>query len=373
MPVARTPWVTGSVSAFYLFDVAQAIDLASIARDFAGQASPAKVSDKSGGPSRLNYVNPPLVIAGDALGVAAGPNQVHVKFFDYGVISVRFTRAFSGDWNDLVACGQELIENETLEAEARAIAGKAADRVSSAVVSSAGGRSKPADWLSEDYAAFVINEFGDLTDAEAVLDTHGADIAQLLRGERQPLSAQERDEVLRHRLSYFGNDLVVPAWNAAFIYDHAASANATLEILEFANSQLLEFRFHDDQLEGELTRVYADLKHPRPLERWMGRRHRRTARRLHALLVEVNELSDRSENALKLVGELYLARLFTLVSARLGLDAWKRSVQDKLKTLDDISRFAVEQSAISQSNMLELIVVAILIIDLGFLLAGASK
>ena len=79
------------------------------------------------------------------------------------------------------------------------------------------------------------------------------------------------------------------------------------------------------------------------------------------------------ENAVKLVGDVYSARLFNLAAARVGLDAWKRNVEDKLKTLDDIYRFAVEQTGMSQGNMLELVNVLILVIELGLLLAGIMK
>jgi hypothetical protein len=205
-------------------------------------------------------------------------------------------------------------------------------------------------------------------DADRLLEQYGGEIAQLLRGERQALSAQERDETLRHRLSYLTDDLVIPAWNAALVYDTDAGAASTLEILEFANSQLLEFRYHDERLEAELGRIYTRLQNPRWADRFIGRRNLRATRQLHSLLIDVNELTDRTENALKLAGDLYTARLFGLVAARLGLDQWKHNVQDKLKTLDDIYRFAVEQTRVSQGNILELMIVLILIFELAFAL-----
>ncbi len=179
--------------------------------------------------------------------------------------------------------------------------------------------------------------------------------------------------MLRHRLSYLTDDLVVPAYNAAFVLDSDPAALASLEILEFVNSQLLEFRYHDEVLESELNRIYASLQQPRWIDRWFGRRHTQSARRLHSLFIDVNELTDQMENAVKLVGDLYSARLFNLAAARVGLDAWKRNVQDKLKTLDDIYRFVVEQTGMSQANLLELVIVLILIIELGLLLAGILK
>ncbi len=57
-----------------------------------------------------------------------------------------------------------------------------------------------------------------------------------------------------HRISYLATDLVVPTWNAAFIYDTEAGARGILEILEFANSQLLEFRYYDTLLDAEMAR-----------------------------------------------------------------------------------------------------------------------
>ncbi len=65
--------------------------------------------------------------------------------------------------------------------------------------------------------------------------------------ERAALSRQERDEILRHRISYLETDLVVPTWNAAFVYDTPAGAQASLEIVEFANCQLLQFRYYDER------------------------------------------------------------------------------------------------------------------------------
>jgi uncharacterized Rmd1/YagE family protein len=58
------------------------------------------------------------------------------------------------------------------------------------------------------------------------------------------------------------------------------------------------------------------------------------------------------------------------VAARLGLSTWKGSVQEKLQTLDDIYRFAVEQSAMARGEFLEIIVVLILVLELVLLMTG---
>jgi|SRR5579862_1300738 len=359
---------SGFVNAFFLFDVAQGIDLPALRRRLGERATTARLEDKGPGPPRLKYIQPPVLVAGDALGCAElGGFKLRIKFYDYGVVSLMLSRSFAGSWVDLIALGQSLIESEPLEQQAADVCRAIVERTRETMT---GIR---ASYLSEDYLVFSVTGFETPLGADEVIARHGADIAQLLRGERQALSQQERDEVLRHRISYLADDLVVPAWNAAFVLDSEAGALATVEILEFANSQLLEFRFYDELLETELTGLYAELQRSRWIDRMAWRRHTRASRHVQALVIDVNELTDRMENAVELVGDIYSARLFGLAGARLGLDHWKRSVEEKLKTLDDIHRFAVDQTGAAQGNIMELAILLILVIELWLAFAGSMK
>jgi hypothetical protein len=358
----------GSIHAFYLFDVAQGIDLEKLRNTLGPAATPARVQDKSPGPSRVRYLQPPTIVDGAVLGLGEIDGfKLRLKFYDYGVISLMLSRPFSGTWADLVRIGQDLIESEPLEQHAAESSRLIVDRVRTALTA------PRRSFLSEDYVAIVVNQLDRAAPATDLVEQHGGEIAQMLRGERQTLSDQEREEVLRHRLSYLTDDLVVPAYNAAFVYDTEAGSQATLEIFEYVNSQLLEFRYHDELLESELGRIYAGLQRRRGNSWFFGRRSTRAVHAVHALFIDVNELTDRMENVLKLVGDVYAARLFGLAAARLGLDAWKRNVEDKLKTLDDIYRFTVEQTNIARANILELVIVLVLVIEFGFFLADLAK
>ena len=362
---ASVPNVSATITAYYLFEVSESIRLGALQSSLGPAAARATVYDKAPGAPRVRYVQPPVIIDGEALGEAAiGDFRVRVKFYDYGVVSLALARPVSCAWPELVALSQELVENEALQAQAEA----AFQRILTGVESSLEGRH--AGILDEEYLVVGVTACDPPLSAIDMLEQHGADIAQILRGERQALSTQEREEVLRHRLSYLADDLVVAAWNAAFVYDSEAAMSGAAEVLEFANSQLLEFRYHDERLELALGRIYGALQHPRWIDNLIGRRYLRATRELHSLFIDVNELTDRTENALKLVGDVYAARLFTIVAARLGLDHWKRNVEDKLETLDDIYRFAVEQTRVSQGNILELVIILILVFELGRSLLG---
>ena len=56
------------------------------------------------------------------------------------------------------------------------------------------------------------------------------------------------------------SDLAVISWNGAFLYDSASGAETVIQLLEYANSQLLEFRHYDELLTRELDGVYKSLK-----------------------------------------------------------------------------------------------------------------
>ena len=359
---------SAQIYAFYLFDVAETVNLAAIPALIGGPTVAARLAPKSPTPAYVQYENPPLSFEGDLIGVSdiAG-FRTRFRFYDYGVISVALSRPFSGPWSQLVTLGQELIENDELgrlaEEQCRAVAARVAPAL-------AGSR---AELLSEDYLVFCVHELERPLTAVDVVKAHGEEIAAMLRGERQALSVQEKRTVLKHRISYLADDLVITTWNAALVYDTHAGAASALEILEFANSQLLEFRYYDQLLDGQLASIYSELQHPRWYDKWIGSRYRRAAEQVHSLFIDVNELTDRTENALKFIGDIYAVRLFGLVANRLGLETWKANVQAKLKTLDDIYGFTVEQSSISRGQFLELIVVLILVLELVLLLLGVMR
>jgi hypothetical protein len=204
--------MTGSVTALYLFDVAHAIDLAEIRQRLGPRAAEAKLDDKGPGPTRVRYVQAPVVVDGADLACAELDDfRVRVKFYDYGVVSLMLTRPFDGAWTDLVELSQSLIENESLEGKALGVCERIVAQFAAAL------RAARSSFLGEDYFVFTIHPSADLRSAEDVVAASGVEIAQLVRGERQKLSRQEREEVLRHRWSYLEDDLVVAAWNAAVI------------------------------------------------------------------------------------------------------------------------------------------------------------
>jgi hypothetical protein len=359
---------SSQIHAFYLFDVCETVRLADVSSLIGAPTVAARLASKSATPAYVQYEKPPVSFDGELVGIGdVAGFRPRFRIYEYGVVSIALTRAFAGSWSELVTVGQELIENDELSLVAEKQVRAVLTRLANALVDP-----RP-ELLSEDYLVIAVHELDRPLSASQLVAEHGDEIAAVLRGERQPLSAQERRSVLKHRLSYLADDLVVAAWNAALVYDSPAGAAPALEILEFANSQLLEFRYYDQLLDQQLGSIYSALQHPRWVDQWIGSRYARAARQVHSLFIDVNELTDRTENALKFIGDIYAVRLFALVAGRLGLDTWKANVQSKLKTVDDIYRFATEQSSVARGNFLELTIVLILILEFVLLMLGVMS
>jgi hypothetical protein len=350
------------VTAFFLFDIGDSIDLSRVRGQIEARAA-ARLPTRPAAPTYVQYQPPPLIVDGHTMGLSDIDGfQVRFKLFEYGVLSVALTRHLADTWERLLDTGLEWQDNPDLAANAERLCRDLVSKIPQSVA-------RPRDTvLTEDYVVFTMLADANGPAADVILASYGPAIAQLLRGDRETLSAQERDEVLRHRMSYYTTDMVVVTWSSALIYDTSVGAPGTLEILEFANSQLLEFRYYDHLLNAELSRIYARLQASRWRLTWLGGRYARAARQVHALFIDVNELTDRAENALKIVGDVYAARLFGMAAARLGLDQWKANVREKLETVDDIYRFAVEHTSMVRGEFLELIVVILILLEIVLLI-----
>src|SRR5262249_12271432 len=135
------------------------------------------------------------------------------------------------------------------------------------------------------------------------------DLAPLLSGERRELSADARRDLLRRRFSYYEDDLVVLTWDRAFIYEPRGDTDVD-DVIEVANAQLLELRYYDELLDDELPRMYDNVEQARRAWNLMAPRHfARLAHRLYTLVAEVTELTEKVDNALQVIEDVYLARV----------------------------------------------------------------
>jgi hypothetical protein len=308
----------------------------------------------------LFFERPPVVEEGQFPGEAQA--RVRVKYYDYGVLSVLFEFPFAGEWTDLITLSSRWISGTDLPSRAEEIAKEKIARARPALV-------KPyPSWLSEDYFIFFMREIAGNPSASQLLSACGQQISQVVRGENAVLSDDERREVLQSAMSYYPNDLAVLGWNAAFVYDSAAGSETTMQLLEYANSQLLEFRHYDDIMTHELARVYDTVGQRSSLiNRW---RLPREASRLQTVLLDVTELTERADNAIKFLSDMFSARLYRLAASKIGVPDYESLTHEKLRTAEDLYRFLIDEFHQSRTFWLETLVVLILLIELVYVFHG---
>src|SRR5271155_3309767 len=312
----------GSVLVLIQLDVCEEIKLDNL-RDIFG-ARRQEASFKHPAPGYVRFQRPPVLEQVEPLILESGERlDVQIKYYDYGVLSVVFELPFAGDWDTLVRLASRWVWDTDFTSFAQKIVKQKIERARPALV-------KLYDsWLHEDYFVFHVRDIAGNPSAAELLAAHGGRIAQIVRGENSPLSDGEQQEIMQSKISYYPNDLAVISWNAAFLYDTSSGAETVIQLLEYANSQLLEFRHYDELLTRELKSVY-DFMDSGSTGIWSRWRTARAASKLHTVLLDVSELTERADNAIKFLSDFFPARLYKLASSRVGVPDYKDLVQQKL-------------------------------------------
>jgi hypothetical protein len=361
-PIDRDGMLQGSVLVLIQFDVCEEIRLDQLRQIFSAQTVQ-RPPLKHALPNYVRYQRPPVIESTEPLTLESG-ERLHgqIKYYDYGVVSVIFELPFTGGWQKLVQISSRWVWDVDFAAYALRIARSRLDQASAALV-------KPyQEWLNEDYFIFHVRELNGSPSATDLLIDRGKEISQIVRGDMTELSSSERHEVLQSGISYAVKDLAVIGWNAAFLYDTHAGAETAIQLLEYANSQLLEFRHYDDLLTSELESVYNSLEKGTGLfARW---RMARSATKLNTMLLEVTELTEHADNAIKFLSDMFSARLYKLAASKVGVPDYKNLVTNKVQTARELYHFMVDQFNQSRAFFLELTVVIILIIELFYLFRG---
>ena len=342
----------------YAFDVGYEIDLE--------RARPA-LPLESGGlarrrrtPESIRFRPAPLRASLDAAGLAlpggfatVRPPRAELTLYDFGALSVAIQFAIRVTPDDLLRLAGELAEPTSLAASARLAVAPWIERIRPVVT-----EFELSDF-GEEYIVFQLEKAD-----PAWLATRKAWIAGLVRLEPEPLSDEEVREANRLSLSYFPTDLVTLDWAAGFIVDNQCVD--TLQVIEFANVQLLEFRHIDDRLDDRLEAAYRLIRPEPRKKRSMGfwRGHSSAVRNVRELEIEATSLFERADNNLKLIGDQYLSRIFDLAQTRFHLRDWEQSIRRKLDTVGDVYDLLVQQAGGARMELLELVVVGLITLEI---------
>ncbi|HTA46334.1 MAG TPA: hypothetical protein VK789_28015 [Bryobacteraceae bacterium] len=347
----------GFIRQLILFDVADEIRLDAL-RAALAVAQPTRTPAFSRpAPDYVRFERPPVV---EPLEVVSF--EARAKYYDYGVAGIELDQPFSLDWPELVERSANLLSDPSVEQ-------RAIDLLKPRIAKAGLALTKPYKaWLSEDYVIITVFPEAPNDSAAELLQQHGQQIAQIVRGESRPLSPGECTEILASNISYYPNDLLVVGWSAAFVFDSVAASGPTLQLLEYANTQLLEFRHYDDVLTGVLGEVYRSIDRGTGMWRRWGLAGE--AERLNTIRLDVIEIAERTETSIKFLSDMFYARMYRLAAARVGVPDYRRLVDQKLQTAGELYEFMVDRFDQGRGFFLEVVVVIILLIEIVFLFRG---
>jgi hypothetical protein len=300
--------LTGSLWSLWLYDVCEEIDLEAL-RGILGVSARREPSFRHPSPEYVRFERPPVVQRPEPIVLQGGSRlDGELNYYEYGVVSIKLELPFEADWPALTDLASRWMTNPELEARAMQTVRQCLEGAHAAL-------KKPYEnWLSEDYYIVHLKDTETVVTAAELISEHGNEIARIVRGEQAELSPGEVEEILGSRLSYYPDDLLVVGWTAAFIHDTAEDAAPTIQLLEYANTQLLEFRYYDAVLSRLLEGVYRSLeKKGGFFMRW---RLASQAQHLNKIRLDIRELTERVDTSIKFLSDMFSARLYRLQRSR---------------------------------------------------------
>jgi hypothetical protein len=221
----------------------------------------------------------------------------------------------------------------------------------------------------EAYTVFYIRgplkgEDGSAVSAGDWMHANRRAVAGLLTEERDPkcLSEQEADESTGKSFSYYENDIVVIDWDAAVVVDEPKYFDEVLYIMELANLQLAELEAYDRILDDAVERAYRDMADSR---RYWRLKTGPVQNALREIRIDLARLSDELSNITKFFGDWHLARIYQGLSQRFHLSDWHRTIDEKLKTLDDLYQLLRSDTMNRWMLVLEIAIVLLFVIEIG--------
>lgn len=357
--------LSGAAVVYRLFDVAYAIDLTR-ALDLLATYAPERVRPVRGEAQALQIRNPPVtVLLGTEALVIDGrpqPAEISARIFDFGVVSLRLRVATPDglDWAAFTRFGLAVNGHDAVTTVVTQQLRLLLERIAPALE-----RPGVAD-VREDYTVFRVTSAQHQDGTMARADELGTlDVVPLLLGESRPLSVEARRELLPHRFSYYADDLAILTWESALVIEPGEQDTDLQYVLEFANAQLLELRYYDAILDGELPRMYDAIEAARRKRGvFPGRRFAGPLSRLQTVVADTTEVVEQAENALKVTDDVYLARVHSAALEIFRGRAWRAGIDRKLAILRDAYTMLNHEAQAARSETLEMAIVLLIVAEI---------
>jgi hypothetical protein len=210
--------------------------------------------------------------------------------------------------------------------------------------------------FDEDCSVFCVSDYSG--DPEVFLSLFGNRIAQFLKNEDVELDEEEVRITLGVSLKYGKDDITIVDWDGAFIFDAAGDFQSDIELLQISNLQLLRSRILSDDLDKRLEKTLRLLRRPRRMPIFRSREVRKVLKEIIEIRTQSILETEIVEHNIKLIGDWYSARLYSLIAKKYHLDEWAKDIKDKLDMLEDVYTMASENFSISYRATIEFVILA---------------
>ena len=352
----------GMIIVYRVYDVAEEFDLRRIESDLSAGRGPSRLSIARSTGHALVVRDAPITLSLGACRVRLGgervPADLFARVWSYGVISLQFHIPIEpGTTWDALVRRAGLVEDDN------DVTPQATDRVRELAAS----LERAATLLhepqgEEDYVVYFLEAVEGIDGLHELAKR--VDIPALILGEPdQRLSDDVRRPIVESSLSYSARDLAVVDWNSALVIDLGASRDVP-DILEFAVTHLMEFRYFDTLLDDRLESLYDSIEERRRLRSFFRSDYERLSHEANSLYLEFSQHVERVENSLKFVGDFFLATVFRRAATRFQLKEWEESVTRKVNALARVSELLNAEVNTRRSHFLEIVVIVLILFEI---------
>jgi len=350
----------GRIIIYRIYDVASEIDL-SLIETLAKEGVRRLRLSRYPYMKALEFTNPPvsLELKGFQRKVLESDFNVSIiaKAYDFGVVSLAFNFPVSSvTFQELEDISRVLDTDESIDAIAIEYLKNLIKTFQVAMV-----EPEIKEDVFEDYMIFYIEEFSEKITAHDFLSQY--DPSRLLLYEKRPLSTYAKEETLRYRFSYYPDDLVVLHFDNALIIEPRGDYDM-VDILEFANAQILELRYYDSVLDRQLQRIYDELSRRGGVSIFKIREYERLARNLTETVTDLTEVTEKVNNALKVTEDVYYAKIYQTAMYLLRSQDWETSIREKLNILSNTYKMIYDEIATKRGHLLELGIFLLIVIEI---------
>lgn len=351
-----------SLRFYRIYDIGREIDLDWLEKALAQNYFTARSSFVRVKPKSIMLEDPPLMIQMNPIRVERDGRSfdfsVQARIFDIGVISFCFihedTDAHLADLEEIafLFAGQEGL-SEFYEQYLKTLGEIIRPHIRNFSIDT--------DFY-EDYSVYISDRRDDSIDP-----------VPLLLGERVKISPQMREEIIKNSLSYTTDDLAILSWDSALLCNPDSPADL-IDLIEFANVQVLELRYYDRELAREMEKMYDQIEDADRSSSF------RRSRQYHAIMAklmessaEISEVIEKVDNLIKVTEDVYYARVYATALKVLRSQQWSESVSRKITVIQENYSMLSDEVRIQHSNSLEWIIIILIAMEFVFAIWQALR